>query len=452
MGKNPVFFSRCSLRGFLLAVVSMLAVVNVQAAVDIAQVPLFLGSNSTPLVMMVMGRDHKLYYEAYNDASDIDGDGELDVGYKPDKITYFGYFDSNWCYTYDAGVFTPKEKAKEKKCANQWSGDFLNYLTMSRMDALRRVLYGGYRSTDTKEETVLERSYIPQDAHSWGKEYTSETVDGYKISDYTPYPEPAQNVSDGKVRRHLFANTTPLCPGNYSDPACTSNSGLPLLRVAENSIYRVWEWLSIERPVAGLYCATGNNNRALCVTGNIMGSWSIVPDSALSELTRTFYKVNNDKYYKDASGVDRKCDQSPQNDVEFENFEAACKDSQLGTTDSASMIDCKTTISPPVICYPNTDNKNYFMTIFEGKLKITEDNYYEFAADGDDAVEVLINDKAIGDDGGDNVPREISAFYKAHGFCGTPTELNKCQKPLGGVTLEAGKEYKLKFRDRKSVV
>jgi hypothetical protein len=53
-----------------------------------------------PLVLMVMGRNHKLYYEAYNDASDLDGDGKLDVGYNPD-IQYYGYFDSYKVYKYD---------------------------------------------------------------------------------------------------------------------------------------------------------------------------------------------------------------------------------------------------------------------------------------------------------------------------------------------------------------
>jgi type IV pilus assembly protein PilY1 len=56
--------------------------------------PPFLTAAAPPLVMLVMGRDHKLYYEAYNDASDLDGDGDLDVGYKPDEIEYYGYFDS----------------------------------------------------------------------------------------------------------------------------------------------------------------------------------------------------------------------------------------------------------------------------------------------------------------------------------------------------------------------
>ena len=34
-----------------------------------------------PLNMLVVGRDHKLFYEAYADHSDLDGDGTLDIGY-----------------------------------------------------------------------------------------------------------------------------------------------------------------------------------------------------------------------------------------------------------------------------------------------------------------------------------------------------------------------------------
>ena len=72
--------------------------------------PLFL-NGVPPLNMIVLGRDHKLYYEAYNDASDLNGDGALDIRYKgfelkpdpvtrrePYKIDYYGYFDSYKCY------------------------------------------------------------------------------------------------------------------------------------------------------------------------------------------------------------------------------------------------------------------------------------------------------------------------------------------------------------------
>lgn len=214
-----------------------------------SQQPLMLGASAPPLMMLVMQRDHKLYYEAYNDASDLDGDGSIDVGFKP-TMTYLGYFDSNLCYTYQNARFEPTAKATSMKCSSAWSGNFLNYLTTSRMDALRRVLYGGMRSTDSATETVLERAFIPQDAHSWGKEYTSTAVDGYNISDYAPLSQP----SSGK--RHLFANTTLL------------NTTVPLLRVRTNSTDHFYNWVSKEAMVAGSDCATGGNNTHTC-TGSL---------------------------------------------------------------------------------------------------------------------------------------------------------------------------------------
>ena len=213
----------------------------VHANISVAQAPLYLGQIVPPLTMLVMGRDHTLYYEAYNDATDLTGDGVPDIGYKPDEIDYLGLFDSFKCYSYDSvsSRFTPESVTINKKCTgthnDKWSGDFLNYLTTSRIDALRVVLYGGTRHVDTSTQTILGRAYIPQDAHSWGKEYTSIAVDGYDIRDYTPYNLPP--LGD----RHLFASTSEL----NNDP------NIPRLRVLLNQSHRIWEWVSIERPVAG---------------------------------------------------------------------------------------------------------------------------------------------------------------------------------------------------------
>ena len=210
--------------------------------------PPFLASSVPPLVMLVMGRNHKLYYEAYNDASDLDGDGTLDTTYKPDDIDYYGYFDSFKYYQYTGSRFEPVGfTAADKKApaGNYWSGDFLNYVSMTRMDALRKVLYGGSRSVDLDDETELERVFVPQDAHSWGKEYQSIERDGYDIADYTPLSQP-QGAS-----RHLLVSTT------------LSDGGDPLLRVLQNSVLRVWEWVAIERPVAGSEGDDGTGRRSI---------------------------------------------------------------------------------------------------------------------------------------------------------------------------------------------
>ena len=145
-------------------------------AVTIPNTPLLTQVTAKPMVMLIAGRDHKLYYESYNDTSDIDGDGAIDIRFKP-SITYYGLFDSTLCYTHNNksdndGLFTPDSVASSGKCPGKWSGNWLNYQTTARIDALRKVLYGGYREVDSNSQTILRRAYIPQDAHSWGKEYT----------------------------------------------------------------------------------------------------------------------------------------------------------------------------------------------------------------------------------------------------------------------------------------
>lgn len=64
---NRQFLLGSMLLGFAFA----LPLSPAQAVVDISNLPLFLGGNGVPLSMLVMGRDHKLYYEAYNDASEV---------------------------------------------------------------------------------------------------------------------------------------------------------------------------------------------------------------------------------------------------------------------------------------------------------------------------------------------------------------------------------------------
>lgn len=210
-----------------------LCAASFSVSAQIAQAPLLQAQSVSPLVLLTLGRDEKLYNAAYNDYSDIDGNGEIDVGYKP-NIQYFGYFDSFKCYEYSTTDkrFNPSSVTTDKKCSSKWSGDFLNYITTSRIDALRRVLYGGKRIVDSNTQTILERSYIPQDAHTWGREYDA-TVDKYLISDYTPLSQPNAGT------RHFFANTSR-----------NGTPGEPLMRVLQSRTERIWNWVAKEGPVA----------------------------------------------------------------------------------------------------------------------------------------------------------------------------------------------------------
>lgn len=219
-----------SLLFLLLLLLAFMKAGDVKAASmsQYCYVPPFAGAPSPPpLVMFVASRDHRLYYEAYNDASDLDEDGKLDVGYKH-SIDYYGYFDPYKCYKYQNSRFEPIRKTNDKYCggSDEWSGNFLNWLTMARIDVLRKVLYGGYRSTDSASETVLEATFIPQDAHSWGKEYN-----GSDTNLLTPFSQPSSG------NRHLFCITS------------TSNGDTRKIRVLLDKPNRIWEWASKERPV-----------------------------------------------------------------------------------------------------------------------------------------------------------------------------------------------------------
>lgn len=390
--------------------------------IDIANRPLFLGGNGAPLALLVMGRDHKLYYEAYNDASDLNQDGEIDVGYKPalqdyniltqayeGPLNYYGYFDSYKCYNYENGVFVPKgptdqpptadhPEYNDKRCTtagDYWSGDFLNYVTTSRMDALRRVLYGGYRSTDTATDTVLERARIPQDAHSWGKEYESITRDGYDIRQYSPLALPTSGT------RHLLANVT------LKDDVDQKS----LLRVLTNSNYRIWNWVAIERPVAGTQCATGNNSRSDCET-SASTTWQIVPNLTI---TQTVHKITT---RNSSTGTSH-----PGSSSQFDALVAAnAITANLCGSQSVSTINGS---GNPFEGTNGCTSENY-LNVFTGQINIPADGTYKFSVDGDDAVDLKIDGVAVAD------------WYNGHGNC-------NCNDHSGSVFLSAG-VHTLQFR------
>lgn len=171
-----------------------------------------------PLVMLLTSRDEQLYIKAYTDYTDLTNNNIPDTTYN-NSYDYAGYFDSNLCYAFNSGVFKASAAATSHQCdGSSYSGNFMNWTAMSRIDVLRYVMYGGKRITDTvnPDQTVLERSYIPSDLHSWVKVYA-----GSDTNKYTP-----------------FSGTVSMC--NVS-PTTTS---APQIRVAAGAYYN---WASTAR-------------------------------------------------------------------------------------------------------------------------------------------------------------------------------------------------------------
>lgn len=163
-----------------------------------------------PLNVLVVGRDRNLFVEAYNDASDLDGDGAYDVGFKP-AIDYYGYFNPNVCYEYALlnKRFEPRSYTADKKCGGlYWSGNVLNYVAMSRADVLRKSLYGGQRDGNS---AVLVRSRVPRDAHAWGKQLRADLHGLGNLLDYVP--------------AGFMVGTLSRCPDSVNSNLCATAVG-----------------------------------------------------------------------------------------------------------------------------------------------------------------------------------------------------------------------------------
>ncbi|MDR2404810.1 MAG: hypothetical protein LBE27_00365 [Deltaproteobacteria bacterium] len=265
--------------------------VNASDRANYQSSPVMATGRTIPRVLMVISKDRKMFQQAYNELVDFDGDGRIDMGFNPAVVyhgyfdskscyQYMGnpnsynhifdqwgnyrptanesidsYFlrvgptiddddqatldrirDSNGIASYVKAaravdsVTTEKIGICQKGHTGQsgnFSGNWLNYVTSSKIDVLRKILYGGYRVVDEgrglkgeQGRTVLESSYIPRDSHTWGTDVLSDDrwssevplTNYYDISKYTPFPKPKAKSA------HFFTRTRSGQPDNDSNP------------------------------------------------------------------------------------------------------------------------------------------------------------------------------------------------------------------------------------------
>jgi type IV pilus assembly protein PilY1 len=190
-----------------------------------------------PMIMLNLSRDHQLSYRAFNEYSDLDGDGLPETTYKH-TFGYYGYFDTSRCYTYAGGMFSPASAPTGVNpatnpygfCAGAWHGNFMNWAGMTRIDTVRKMLYGGFRSTDTGASTVLERGYLPTDAHSFAKYYIGivASLTQPPVSSLTPFNETEITI----------CNTT-LGASTGLNSMSQTNTNPPIMRVAKGN-HALW--------------------------------------------------------------------------------------------------------------------------------------------------------------------------------------------------------------------
>ena len=284
----------------LLAGISAVA----QAAMTIPANPLYVGAAVQPLVMLDITKDQNLYRKAYDDYSDLNQDGVIDTTYNH-TIDYYGYFDSYKCYTYSSGVFSPVATSytgtKPSTCSGNWHGNFLNWVSMSRMDSVRKLLFGGYRSTDTSTNTVLERAYIPTDAHAWAKYYNPDVA---KMMDLSTTDATTLAARYPAINTLTPFNPTTTPAAISSSTSNTISTGAKTFSVSSTTSFSYGDQVWIvddDNPndymIGSVACVNGTGitmydsiaSASTCSSGKI----KVVVTNAVGSGTRTTWKIYN---------------------------------------------------------------------------------------------------------------------------------------------------------------
>ena len=161
--------------GFLLFVLGIATPVSaLNTMIDYTSFPPIISEPIRPNVLIMMSNDHTGFYPGYNDLYNYDNTHD-----------YWGYFDPNKEYLHQSGVFTPEGVVTDHYTSStaNWSGNFLNWVTMTHADFLRKALTGGLRRNDATASTTIARGDVP-DNHAWKKQYSGTDIAKLVPSDY----------------------------------------------------------------------------------------------------------------------------------------------------------------------------------------------------------------------------------------------------------------------------
>ncbi len=145
--------------------------------------PPFLVSAVTPNVLFIVDNSGSMKFPAYwpSDLSRRSTDKSFNPDYK-----YYGIFNPElqYSYNYNDNYFYVDGNG-------EWSGNFLNWLTMRRYDILLRVLIGGnYKKIGNDDflqgfNTIEKYAYkLPPDGYKFKKKYKESASDNYFPYDY----------------------------------------------------------------------------------------------------------------------------------------------------------------------------------------------------------------------------------------------------------------------------
>ncbi len=187
--------------------------------------PVTLSASVPPAVMLTLDTSVSMLDWAYDKNTSFDSTKE-----------YYGLFNPKYYYTYDRNKSHQFFKNGSEKCSphvnctdiqtcenGRWSGNFLNWLTMRRIDIAKKILTGGRvakaenfeHSNPTYQGDVItaETSKLKWDGHkkSYNDTHKKTDLNGNRCH-MTPYHKDIEfKFKTDSTKRHLFVEV----PGKY---------------------------------------------------------------------------------------------------------------------------------------------------------------------------------------------------------------------------------------------
>lgn len=178
-----------------------------ETADSYSAIPPFVSRGADPNVLLNLSIETPMQGAAYNDQpNDLNKDGDTNdsgdcsgrindggtvgICYKKNQ-EYLGIFDPNKAYDYSGGVFVPVGSTNaDHETSGHWSGNFLNWATMTAIDEFRWALTGGRRVTDSTTATVIERANMTLGkGHDWYPVKMLRSTKNVAPSTVTPYSD-----------------------------------------------------------------------------------------------------------------------------------------------------------------------------------------------------------------------------------------------------------------------
>ncbi len=229
---------------------------------DFSAAPPFISTRVDPNVLLILDNSGSMNYLAYQEVSgNICSGTQVWTGFNESQ-EYYGYFDPNKTYKYDnanhyfysVGVTydDPNTAIYERSAGDAtapvlcFSGNWLNWWTMRRLDVAKKVLTGGRLAADPGADVLLGAATDARDLRRTYNDYTATTdPDGRATKNvyYTPFRQYIYSYWDNEQRNGEMTTTFNIVQIVFT--TCEDNGAY--LELANNPVYdNVGETLSYQ--------------------------------------------------------------------------------------------------------------------------------------------------------------------------------------------------------------